>query len=261
MSKVRKISSAAAVVVGLAVVLLLVCLPGLYVVPVLMYHSINYAKTERASANTVSPESFQKQLNFIRQGGYKVLSLDEYYEGLKAGKNFCCKSVVITFDDGLADNYSSAFPVLKQFGFPATFFVPTDTVGKSGGMTWDQVKEVSGANITVGSHLIIESYLPDMLREQQEEAIKGSKKILEAQLGRSVNYLAYPTGGFNNDVKRITRDAGYKLAFTTNRGYDRFNHDLYALRRIRPKDSDNPLILWMKLSGYYNLVRQSKNPY
>jgi hypothetical protein len=92
---------------------LLVALPRLYVTPVLTYHMIGYPKNERLRDNTVSPESFKRQMSFIKKQGYRVLSLDEYYEGLKAGKNFCCHSVVITFDDGMLDNYTSGFPVLK----------------------------------------------------------------------------------------------------------------------------------------------------
>jgi peptidoglycan/xylan/chitin deacetylase (PgdA/CDA1 family) len=240
---------------------LLVTLPRLYVTPVLTYHMIGYPKTEPMRANTVSPGSFERQMEFIKQRGYRVLSLDEYYEGLKAGKNFCCNSVVITFDDGNENNYTAAFPVLRQAGFPAAFFVPTEKIGTEGRMTWGQLKEVSAAKVTVGSHLLTEPYLPDLAPAVQKQEIVESKKVLESRLGRPAYYLAYPIGGFSDDVKRIAREAGYRLAFTTNRGFERSNRDLFEVKRIRSKDTDTDIIMWLKLTGYYNLLRKSKKPF
>jgi peptidoglycan/xylan/chitin deacetylase (PgdA/CDA1 family) len=115
--------------------------------------------------------------------------------------------------------------------------------------------------MTVGSHLIVESYLPDMIPQQQKEALVGSKKILEDRLGKPAYYLAYPIGGFSEEVKKIVREAGYRLAFTTNRGYDRFNRDMFELKRIRIKDGDSDPVMWLKLSGCYNLIRLPKRPY
>jgi peptidoglycan/xylan/chitin deacetylase (PgdA/CDA1 family) len=245
-----------------AVVLaLLVSLSGFYVTPVLTYHMIGHPKDEYSRANTVSPESFKRQMSFIKKQGYRVLSLDEYFEGSKAGKNFCCHSVVITFDDGVLDNYTSAFPVLKENAFPAAFFVPTAKVGLAGQMTWGQLKEVSAAGITVGSHTVDHSYLPDVSREIQVREIKESKRAIELSLGKPAYYLAYPVGGFSEDVKKIVREAGYRLAFTTNRGFDRFNRDLFELKRIHPKNGDDDLLMWIKLTGFYDLLRKSKKPF
>jgi peptidoglycan/xylan/chitin deacetylase (PgdA/CDA1 family) len=243
-------------VLGLALTL-----PRLYVAPVLMYHMIGYPQNERMRANTVSPESFRKQLSYIKKRGYLVLSLDEYYEGLKAGKNFCCRSVVFTFDDGMLDNYTAAFPILREHGFQAAFFVPTEKIGMEGRMTWGQLREASASGITVGSHLLNEEYLPDLPLAAQEREIVESKRAIESRLGRPAYYLAYPIGGFTEDVKKFTRQAGYRLAFTTNRGFARFNRDLFELKRIRPTEMDNDFTLWWKLTGYYNLLRSSKKPF
>jgi peptidoglycan/xylan/chitin deacetylase (PgdA/CDA1 family) len=255
-----KRTSAIPLVLIAAALAILVSLPRWYVAPVLMYHMIGFPQTEYERLNTVSPKSFKRQMSYIKKHGYQVLSLDEYHQGLKAGKNFCCHSVVITFDDGMLDNYTSAFPVLKEAGIPAAFFVPTARIGTAGHMTWDQLKEVSLDGITVGSHSLNHAYLPDLSREAQVREIVESKRALESRLGRPAYYLAYPIGGFSEDIKRITREAGYRLAFTTNRGSDRLNRDLFELKRIRPKDKDSDLVTWLRLTGYYNLLRRSKEP-
>ena len=92
--------------------------------------------------------------------------------------------------------------------------------------------------------------------------IVDSKRRLEEEIGVRVAHFAYPTGGFDEEIKEMVKQAGYDSACTTNRGYDRFNRDLYELKRVRFSDQDNRVdYLWMKLTGFYNLFRQAKNPY
>ncbi len=233
---------------------------SLYTVPVMMYHSIAVAQNDREYANSVSPERFQYQMDFLRRHGYRVLSLDEYVAGRRAGESFCCKSAVITFDDGLENNYTHAGPILREYSFPAAFFVVADFYGREGYLNWEQIKELSRSGITIGSHTVNHVYLPGADRQKRIQEITESKKILESVLGRPVHYLAYPIGGFNEEIKEIVHQAGYQAAFATNRGYDRFNRDVFEVNRIRFKDSDGVIELWAKLSGFYNLFRKSKSP-
>ena len=239
-------------------------LPGCWVVPVLMYHSINMPKVEKDGANTVSPEAFDRQMKFIKKNGYHVVSIDEYVAIKRAGGKFPAKSVVITFDDGLLDNYTNAYPILRKNGFPSLMFIPSADVGLSDAswgqpqMNWAQLLEMKAHGVTIGSHTVTHAYLPALTPEKIRHEIADSKNELEAHLGCRVDYLAYPTGGFSEEIKQLARKAGYHAAFTTNRGYSRLNQDLYELKRIRPKDKDGSLALWVKLSGYYNLVRSSK---
>ncbi len=231
-----------------------------YVVPIMMYHSINYLETPQA--NVVSPESFLKQMTYLKNNGYKVISLDALVNGIKKGKAFDRKSVVITFDDGYRDNHTHAFNILKKNGFPAIIFVPPDDVGKDEFLTWRQIKEINSDGISIGSHTLSQTYLPDANKYEQRRQIKQSKKILEAHLKTKINYLCYPTGGFSDDIKKMLKDAGYKGATTTNRGFAKLNQDVYELKRIRFNDHDiADFKLLVKLSGYYNIFRKQKNPF
>ena len=239
-------------------------LPGRYVVPVIMYHSIDIAETERARANSVSPRSFELQMKFLSDHHYRVLSVDEYVDLRRSGRKFPAKSVVITFDDGLGDNYDQAYPILKKYGMPATMFVPVAEVGRVHGrwdvpqMTWDQLREMAAHGITIGSHTMTHAYLPDMGLDAARREIVDSKAMLEKELGRRVDYLAYPTGGFSKEIMSLVVEAGYKAAFSTNRGCDRRTRDLFELKRIRFQDTDGAVEMWVKLSGYYNFFRQSR---
>lgn len=231
-----------------------------YVVPIMMYHNVNY--TDVIKSNTVNPENFERQMIYLKSRGYHVLSLEELVQATVNGKSLSKKSVVITFDDGYEDNYTYAFKILKKYGFPATIFISSDLIGTEGFLHWAQMREMMKDGITFGSHTRRHAYLPDLTATKQQQEIGGSKRALEMHLGVPVDYIAYPSGGFSDSIKQFVKDAGYKGAAATNRGYDRFNKDVFELNRVRFSDKDNRIdYLWMKLSGYYNLFRKTKKPY
>ena len=231
------------------------------VVPILMYHSIS---DKENSSLHVSPESFQKQMAFLKRKRYSVISLDELVTGIREGKKFPSKTVVITFDDGYRDNYLDAFPVLSKYDFPATIFLVTGYVGKKNEyLTWDQVRLMQKHDIDFGGHTRNNTYLPSVKDTKKLwEEVDGSKKDIELNTRREANYFCYPIGGFSSKAKDAVKKAGYKGACTTNRGYDRYNKDVYELNRVKVKNSDStkPFSFRAKLSGYYNLFRSLKSP-
>ncbi len=229
-----------------------------YVPPIVTYHNISYAKGA-FYLNNVRPESFARQMKFLKKHGYYVIDFDDFIKGLKKGRAFAKDTVVIQFDDGYADNYTNAFPVLERYRFPAMLFIVSDKVGTPGFLTWDQIKEMDAHHFTAGAHTRHHAYLPDVSLDAAREEIAGSKKMIEEHLGHPIDYFAYPSGGFNEEIEGLVEEAGFKAAVTTNRGQDRLNRDLFALKRIRIKDGDNALVLWAKLSGYYNLFRKNKD--
>jgi peptidoglycan/xylan/chitin deacetylase (PgdA/CDA1 family) len=239
-----------------ALSVLAVWVPTQYVVPVLMYHSDTDYSQE--PLNNVRPENFVRQMDFLKKFGYKVIPIEDLAEGIRSGKKFPFGTVAIRFDDGYQDNYTSAYPVLKERGFPATIFIVVDKMGTPGRLTWPQIQEMAANRITVASHTLSHTYLPDDNHEKLVEEILGSKRAIEQRIGRNVDFLSYPVGGFSPEAKEVARQAGYRAAFTTNRGKDRLNKDLFELKRIRIKDSDVWYVFFTKLSGYYNFFRSRK---
>jgi len=232
-----------------------------YTVPVLMYHRFGYDK----STLFISPGNFERQMQYLKNRKYNVISLDELVEGIKSGRAFAHNSVVITVDDGYQDNYTYAYPVLKKYGFPATIFLISNFIGRNSGfMSWDEVREMSKHDISFGGHTRNHVYLPSVKEENiLQDETKGCKEFIEHKLGSTVDYFCYPTGGFTERVKEIVKKSGYKGACTTNRGFAEFNRDVYELKRIKVTNSDinKPLSFWIKLSGYYNLFRSRKGGY
>lgn len=231
-----------------------------YAVPILMYHSINYQKGN----HFVSPENFAKQLEYIKNKGYEVITLDELAGSIKSKQRLKNNKVVITFDDGYQDNFKYAYPVLRKFGFPATIFLISDFVGgEKRFLNWDEIKIMSKNNISFGVHTKTHFYLGSYVDEKTAwEEIVSPKIRIEQEIGAAVDYFCYPSGGFNERVKGLVKGAGYRGACTTNRGLVNFNRDAYELKRVKMTNADTfkPLSLWIKLSGYYNLIRSKKKP-
>ena len=232
-----------------------------YTSPILVYHDFGYEK----SGSFVSPENFNRQMEYIKKKGFEVITLDELVKSIKDKRRLKRNKVVITFDDGYRDNFEYAYPVLKKFGFPATIFLITDLIGtEKEYLSWDEVRVMSKDRISFGEHTRTHLYLGDVKDDKVLiEEIAGSKKAIEQKIGVTADYFCYPFGGFNKRAKEVVIDAGYKGACTTNRGFARFNSDVYELKRNKVTNSDttNSFSFWAKLSGYYNLFRSRKNPY
>ncbi len=244
--------------VCLCVGFLIAWLSQQYVTPIIMYHSVDSLEKNK---NTVSPEMFERQMRYIQEHGYKVISLDQLVDEIESGKKFLSKSVAISFDDGYSNNFQYAFPILERYGFPATFFICANWIGGDGRLNLEQIKQMQKAGMSFESHSISHGYLPELSPQERHREIAGSKRVLEEQLGHPVNYFAYPIGGFNDAIKDEIKQAGYRAAFTSNRGLDRSNRRLYEIKRIRFSEEDSGgWRLWYKLSGFYNLFRSSKSP-
>jgi len=237
-----------------------------YTVPILMYHEIGY----EGGSFSVTPENFARQREYIKNGRYEVITLDQLVEGVKSGKAFKRNKVVITFDDGYENNFKYAYPVLKKMKFPATIFIISgfmDRIPREGEkefLKWAEVKEMAENGISFGSHTMNHMYLGDAMDEKAALGeIAGSKKMIEEKTGSSVGYFCYPSGGFNDKVKEMVKSCGYKGACTTNRGFVDFNRDVYELKRVKVTNSDlsRPVSFWIKLSGYYNVLRKEKHPH
>lgn len=237
-----------------------------YAVPILTYHNIGYGR----GGFFVTPENFIKQMEYIKKNGYQVITLDELVRSIKDKKSLKRNKVVITLDDGYKDNFEYAYPVLKRFGFPATIFIITDLIGKGSMwkgkefLNWDEVIAMSKDKISFGGHTKTHFYLGFIKDEKAAfEEVAGSKKAIEQKIGMPADYFCYPGGGFNEKAKALVAQAGYKGACTTNRGFADFNSDVYELKRIKVTNSDmtKPLSFWVKLSGYYNILRKEKKPY
>lgn len=234
-------------------------LNNIYVVPVLMYHSIDYH--DKDSKLSVRPEDFARQMEFLYRKRYNVVGLDKIVKYAQKKEQIPPKTLAITFDDGYYNNYKSAYHVLKQYNIPATLFIIIDRIGKPGYLGWKEIKEMSDSRIiTIGSHTMSHPFLTSLGPKELRRELAESKMILEKGLGRRVDFLCYPMGRFNPEIESMAREVGYKCAVTTDPGPNTPNDDIYAIKRVRVSRTANKLIVfWLKSSGYYNFIRESSH--
>lgn len=231
---------------------------GAYHTPILGYHRIGVFRGDHVP--TVSAEAFERQLRWLWRWRYRVVGLGEIAASCDGDRPMPRRTTVITFDDGYEETCTIAWPLLKKFGFPATVFVTPGEVGLPGFATWEQVRAMARDGMTVGSHTMHHSYLPLVPAARLQEELHGSKLAIEERIERPIEFLSYPIGGYTTEAQRVAREAGYLAACTTNRAVTKAA-DRFALRRIKMTDRDaNPLLLRVKLSGYYDLFRRLKRP-
>lgn len=217
-------------------------------VPVLNYHQIN---NEDHNALTLSGKEFEAQINYLYQEGYNGISPDQLADYLQYGKALPPKPVLITLDDGYADNYRVAYPILQKYQFTATIFLITDFVGNYGKyLTWDQIKEMNDQGFVFEDHTLSHISLPKASDEEIRNQLGKSREALEWRLGKKVEYLAYPGGEYDQRVIQLVKEAGYRAAFTVNFGRDRINSTLYTLNRIPIFGSESHTFLrfWLRLN-------------
>ncbi len=175
-------------------------------IPILAYHSLDPERFSNKLA--ISPELFRKQMLWIQRNRYRVIGLEACAKG-EWKESFWERKTAVTFDDGYLDNYQRAFPILKEMGFAAAFFVTAANVGKEGFMTWDMLREMAAVpGIEIGSHALEHKPLSEMPEEEARTSLLTSKKILGEKLGREIKAISYPCGSFNERIVEMARDAG-----------------------------------------------------
>ena len=222
---------------------------------ILTYHSIS---NEIEPDETVTPEEFEKQLQYIKEN-YKVISLEEAVEYIQTDIKKISGSIVITFDDGYSDNYRYAYPLLNKHNFPATIFLVSDFINDKEGkyLSQSQIHEMKSNNISFGSHTVSHRILTGLRNEEIIREIRGSKDILESQLGQKINSFAYPVGtmvDFNDEIIKTVKASKYAYACSNVYGINGNNTDIFALKRIGIETTDNFFIFKKKLDGALNIL-------
>ena len=199
-------------------------------IPILMYHSISDADPNNSLL--VPPSMFEEQMAWLEANEFTAMNLDEALEAMETGK-VPKRPVVITFDDGYSDNYTSAFPSLKNHGLKATFFVITDGVDNGYYMSSDMLKEMQSAGMSIENHTANHLELDKLSREDAYDAIKRGQDFLRNNIGSDANYLCYPVGKYNDETIEIQQELGIKAATTTQGGISSVGDGLYQLKRVR----------------------------
>lgn len=277
---------------------------------ILTYH--RFSEDTHAFRNSAA--EFEAHLEYLKKHN-NVLPLTELVRALEEGQAMPANPVAITIDDGYADAYEVALPLLKKYGFPATIFAITDfvegriwlwtdkmryvleetkgdflrvsfekydtieeplsgsslqrlkladrvnsilkklpneekeakileiagkldvlipaaPVAEYAAMTWEMARELDKNGVRVESHTVTHPMLTRVDQRQVEFELRDSKRRLEKELGRVVEVFCYPSGAFDEDVRRAAVTAGYQHAVTTRYGFTGVGDDKFLLKRI-----------------------------
>lgn len=206
-------------------------------VPILMYHYIRPAPDklmDRLGWNlTTTPQDFQAQMTWLAVSGFHPVDFNDlraYFAGRTPLPN---KPVVITFDDGYADLYTTAYPILRSMAFKAVAYIVTSFVGQPRYVTAAQVVEMDHSGIEIGSHTINHADLARASLYLTTYQLTESKAWLEELIGHSVVDFAYPSGKFSTVVIGALEATGYDTAVTELPGTIHSRTDRYTWTRVR----------------------------
>jgi peptidoglycan/xylan/chitin deacetylase (PgdA/CDA1 family) len=207
---------------------------------VLCYHIVEAPSDDRME---VSRETFRQHLRYLEMTGYNVIPLSHLYEYVSGKRASIPKNaIVITIDDGWRSTYTEAFPELQKRKFPFTVFIYPNIIGKtSNALTWKQIREMSDAGVDIQSHSLTHPYLTrrkhrslgdDGYGKWLRRELAESRRILEKETGKSVQFLAYPYGDYDELVAKTAGSAGYSAALTCDFGRVRKGSDPLRMRRV-----------------------------
>lgn len=234
---------------------------------ILMYHMVQaHRPGTRFNGLRVTPANFEQQVCWLHERGFTFLTVSELWE---RRHNLPARPVVITFDDGYADNLHHALPVLERYNACATVYVVVDrhdrdwsTYKKAHHDSGELVREpklsddelrqlVASGRIEIGSHTLTHCNLAKTAEADKHIELTESRRLLQALTGQPVKSFAYPFGIYGLDDIRAAREAGYETAVTTVEGVEDFNPlpEPLELKRVKISGKDNRLAFVMRMRG------------
>lgn len=228
-------------------------------IPALMYHKVgDPPKGSRLAKLWVTTAEFRRQMEYLKSHGYTSMTFTQLRDVEQGKRPLAAKPVLVTFDDGYENNYTNAYPILKELGMKGNIFLVYETIGAHNRwhdpktepwidmLTWDQVKEMQDSGvIELGSHTMRHRHLPSISLEDARWEIFESKRRLEDTLGREVVGFAYPygAGAYDAPIRALAREAGYRYDFGIKQGISPWPWDAASgpLKRLFIRGDDSML--------------------
>jgi peptidoglycan/xylan/chitin deacetylase (PgdA/CDA1 family) len=211
---------------------------------VLMYHSVSAGKEPPHDQWSVSVKNLRKQLSLLKSKGWTTVCVRDL---LKAD-SLSPRTVVITFDDGYADNFEHGFRVLNEYGMRGTWFIVSRKIGEPSRLDSRQIRQMAAAGMEIGAHTRNHTRLPELSIDKVKEEVSGSKSDLEDLLGMPVTSFAYPYGLFNDACVDVVRESGFDIACTTRTGWYGSEPDIFRVRRVAVFANDSLSVFARKLA-------------
>ncbi len=193
----------------------------------------------RYPSTNIAVEVFAAQLEYLKHNNYTVLTAGEVARRLRSGVELPPRCVSLTVDDGYTTFLTGAMPLLRRYHYPATLFVASDSVGRHGYLSWEQLRSLEQEGVEIGNHSAAHPYFvddqvqhPDDWRRHARADIERAQQAFTRHLGHKVALFAYPYGEYSPALAKLVRKLGFAAAFAQQSGVVDTGADLYALPRF-----------------------------
>jgi len=203
------------------------------VTPILLYHHIGTSPTN--SQYYITPEEFEKQMQLLRSWGYTSITTSTLINAIHHGADLPPRPIIITFDDGNLDNYTTAFPIMQQYQLVGVLYLVGNYLNAKNFMNIEQAKEMLEAGWEIGSHTMNHYDLLKLTEDQKRIEIAGSRSFLEDEFGLPILTIAYPFGEYDCGIMNAAYSAGYLAGMGLGASSDQHRYDLFALHRFAIK--------------------------
>ena len=221
----------------------------------LIYHRFNEKKYP---STNIQIDVFKQHMKIIKNLKYN------FYDPKDLEKNFHTakieKKILITIDDAFSSFYEVAWPYLKKEKIPFILFVSTESVGKNGYMTWNQIKELETESTAyIGNHSHSHNYLVDLKMEEFKSDINTASIIFSKKLGYNPIFFSYPFGEYSAIIKEYI-SKNFKFSFGQHSGVIDNNKDRYELPRFPINEKYGDLKRFKFLINLYPLEYKALYP-
>lgn len=204
-------------------------------IPVLLYHHIkplSIAKKEGHDMLTVDNTIFDKQLIYLKDKNYNVVSAHDLVNTLEERKNLEKKTIVLTLDDGYDDHFYYAYPLALKYGIIINLMIPTGLIGKKGYLTWEQIRQMHASGfVYIYNHTYSHSKLTKLDHEKIEYEIMFAQYRLQEIFNDIPRILTYPYGVYDDKTIEVLKKNNFLGAFTTNHSHTQCLSQIYKLNR------------------------------
>jgi peptidoglycan/xylan/chitin deacetylase (PgdA/CDA1 family) len=171
------------------------------------------------SGMNMSPARFEQLLQLLQSRRYRLMTVSELVDAENQDN-----AVALTFDDGFADNYQYAFPLLKKYQAKATIYLATDIEGIKK-LSEAQIQEMMASGlIEFGAHTLHHVNLTTLSTEDARRELEGSRQRVIELTGQCRSF-AYPFGRFYAEHQKMAKQAGFDSAVSTRKQVEKVSVD------------------------------------
>ncbi|MEQ1835393.1 MAG: polysaccharide deacetylase family protein [Candidatus Nitrotoga sp.] len=230
-------------------------------IPVLMYHRVGDAHNMWERKYCISPQRFAEHMSALAQSNWQAVSVDDFMAWRQGKKTLPEKAFLISFDDGFKGVYEHAWPVLRQYHWPAVMFLVSNLIGQKD--VWSknenpegniypllnrtEIAEMAQGGFSFHGHSRNHKALTALNDTELTDETEGCKAELNL-LDIPCRYFAYPYGRFGEREASAVKMAGFEAAFSVQPGFNRPDVDIFRIRRLDVFGTDTSAMLLRKIT-------------